>query len=198
MYRHVSVVLAALALVVLIGCGKPPDTEKQTAEAAMQAAKSAEAEQYAPEAYRLAMDTLNVAQATKQEVDSKFALFRSYGKAKQLFLSAQALADSARAMAQVEKERVRAEVVEMMTTAQTAIDNATRALESAPRGKGSKADIEMIKLDLASVNAGFAEARADLNAEKFLVAKGKLEAVTAKAESIIKEIEAAKAKKMGR
>ncbi len=197
MFKRVSIVLAVIALLLVVGCSKPPETEMQNANNAITAAKTAEAEQYAPDAYRIAADTLNAANAAKTEQDSKFALFRSYGKSKDMYVAAQALAEKAVTEAQAEKEKVRLAVMDMLTKAQADIDAATKALDKAPRGKGSKADIELIKADLAGVNTGYAEAKADFDAGKFLVAKGKLETVMAKAQSIITEIDAAKAKKAG-
>jgi hypothetical protein len=197
-FKRVSIVLAVLALLLVVGCSKPPEPEMQNTQAAMQAAKAAEAEQYAPQSFRTAMDTLNAAKAAKEEQDSKFSLFRSYGKSKAMFVSAQSLMEKATGDAQAEKERVKAQVMEMMTNAQAAIDAATIALEKAPRGKGSKADIEMIKNDLTAVNTAFAEAKAEFDAGKFLASRAKLESVMAKAQAIINEIEQAKAKKMGK
>lgn len=197
MFKRVSLSLAALALLLVAGCSKAPVAEMQNSQAAFDAAVAAEVEQYAPEAYRMAKDTLDAAQAAKQEQDSKFALLRSYGKSKEMFVAAQALADKAKTEAIAEKERVKAEVTEMITTAQAEIDKATAALASAPRGKGDKADIELIKGDLASVTTAFAEAKADFDGGKYLTAKAKVEAVITKAQSISAEIEAAKAKKKG-
>ena len=198
MYKRVALVLAAVGLLLVVGCSKPPEMEMQNTDTAMQTARSAEAEQYAPQAYRVAMDTLNAAQAAKQEQDSKFALFRSYGKSKQMFISAQGLADKAAAEARAEKERMRAEVADLITRVQAAVDAATAALDAAPVGKGNKADIELIRNDLASINQGFADAKNDFTAEKFIQAKSKLEAVMNRATGIISEIEAAIAKKSGK
>ncbi len=198
MFKRISIILAALALFLVAGCSKAPEAEMQNADTAMQAAVTAEAEQYAPQSYQIAMDTLNAAKAAKTEQDSKFALFRSYGKSKQMFIAAQALSEKATTDAQAEKERVRQEVMGMMTQVQAVIDSATVALAKAPRGKGSKADIELIKADLDAVNNGFAAAKADFDGGKFLAAKAKFEAVANKARGIIGQIEAAKAKKAGK
>lgn len=198
MFKRVSIILAALALFLVAGCSKAPEAEMQNADTAMQSAVTAEAEQYAPQSYQIAMDTLNAAKAAKTEQDSKFALFRSYGKSKQMFIAAQALSEKATTDAQAEKERVRQEVMGMMTQVQAVIDSATVALAKAPRGKGSKADIELIKADLDAVNSGFAAAKADFDGGKFLAAKAKFEAVANKAQGIIAQIEAAKAKKAGK
>jgi hypothetical protein len=162
---------------------------------AIDAAKMAEAQDYALDAYRVAQDTLNAAMALKQEADGKFALFRSYGKSKEMFMRAQTLANEAATKAAEEKERVRVEVTEMMTQAKTLLDSANDALKKAPRGKGSKADIELIKTDLAAAQTAFDDANMDFNNGKFKAAKAKLEAMMQKANMVIQEVDRARGKK---
>jgi len=197
MFKRIVVIMTLLALPLLIGCSKAPETEMQNAQAAIQSAQTAQAEQYAPEAYQMAMDTLNAATAAKQEQDGKFSLFRSYGKSKEMFLAAQALADRAATAAAAEKERVKGEVATLMAETQTLLENATKALAGAPKGKGSKADIELLKNDLAAATTAFEEAKADIQAENYLAAKAKFETVKAKAQGVIDDVEKAKAKKAG-
>jgi hypothetical protein len=198
MFKRFAVVFAIFALLVFIGCAKPPEQEIQKANTTIEAARSAEAEEYVPDAFQVAMDTLRAAEAAKTEADGKFALFRSYGKAKALYISAEALANQAVTAAAEEKERVKAEVTDLLTQAKTVIDSANVALSKAPKGKGSKADIELIKNDLAAAQASFDEANNDFNAGKYKVAKAKVEAAMQKAGAVIQEIEQAKAKKMGK
>jgi len=193
-----SIILIAFAALILVGCGKPPEAEMAAANTAFNAAKTAEAEQYVPKVYRVAMDSLNAANAMKTQQDAKFALFRSYSKAKALYVKSEAMAKQAEADAKVEKERVKALVTDLFTQAQTAIDDATNALKKAPRGKGSKADIEMISNDLNSVVASRDDAMKDFTAGKYLVAKPKVEAVIQRAKRIVDEIAAATAKKTGK
>jgi hypothetical protein len=144
------------------------------------------------------MDTLNAANAAKQEADGKFALFRSYSKAKALYVSADALAAKAVEDAAAEKERVKQEVTGLLTQAKAVLDSANQALAKAPKGKGSKADIELIKNDLAAAQASFDDANNDFNAGKYKIAKSKVEAAMMKAQSVIDQIAEAKAKKMGK
>jgi len=198
MFKRVAVVFVVFALLALVSCAKAPEQEIQKANSSMEAARTAEAEEYAPDAFQVAMDTLNAANAAKTEADGKFALFRSYGKAKELFVRAEGLANEAATAAQTEKERVRAEVTELITQAQTVLDSANAALKKAPKGKGSKADIELIKNDLTAAQAGFDEGQADFNTGKYKAAKAKIEAAMQKAQAVISEIEQAKAKKMGK
>jgi ElaB/YqjD/DUF883 family membrane-anchored ribosome-binding protein len=198
MFKRIAVVFVVFALLALVSCAKAPEQEIQKANSSMEAARTAEAEEYAPDAFQVAMDTLNAANAAKTEADGKFALFRSYGKAKELFVRAEGLANEAATAAQTEKERVRAEVTELITQAQTVLDSANAALKKAPKGKGSKADIELIKNDLTAAQAGFDEGQADFNTGKYKAAKAKIEAAMQKAQAVISEIEQAKAKKMGK
>lgn len=189
------IVLAGLVLLSLVGCGKPPEAEMQKANASMDAAKAAEAEQYVPDSYRTAMDTLNAAMAEKQQQDSKFALFRSYGKAKGLYIKADSLAAKAASDAAAEKERVKAQVSDMLAQAKAAIDSANAALAKAPRGKGSKADIELMKSDIAGAQTGYDDAMNDFNAGKYLQARTKVQAVVERANKVSADIATAFAKK---
>jgi hypothetical protein len=197
MLKRYVVVFAIFALLVFIGCAKPPEQEIQKANTAIEAARTAEAEEYIPDAFQVAMDTLRAAEAAKTEADGKFALFRSYGKSKALYISAEALANQAVTAAAEEKERVKAEVTNLLTQAEAVLDSANAALKKAPRGKGSKADIELIKSDLAVAQTSFDEANNDFNAGKYKVAQAKVKAAMQKARAVIDEITQAKTKKMG-
>ena len=198
MLKRIALIFAALTLLaIMVGCGKAPEAEMQNANAAMEAAKMAEAETYAGELFNAAQDTLNSAMAAKQEQDSKFALFRSYGKAKEGFVAAEQMFNNAATEAAAEKERVRVQVEQMMVEVKAVVDSAVMALQKAPRGKGSKADIELIKTDLAAVQAQLVEAEADFATGKFMAVKSKLEAVAQKARAIIDEIAVASGKKVG-
>ncbi len=196
--RTLVMVLAVMALPLIWGCSKPPELEMQKANTSIQAAMTAEAEEYAAQSLTVARDTLNSAMAMKEEQDGKFALFRSYGKAKAQFVRAEALAQKAATDAAAEKERVRQEVADMLTQTRAALDAAKVALDAAPVGKGNRADIELIKNDLLTINTAFDEARAEFDGGKFKSAKAKVEAVMARATSITAEIAAAAEKKAGR
>lgn len=199
MFKRVSLALAALFLLALIaGCSKAPEAEMQAANQAIEAARTAEAEAYAPAAWRTAQDTLQAANAAKTEQDGKFALFRSYGKSKEMFVAAQQLANAASAAAETEKEKVKQEVIGLLSQAKAGIDAATAALAKAPKGKDTKAELELIKADLDGLTPAYADAEADFNGGKYLSARTKIQGVIQKAQSITDEIAAAAAKKAGK
>jgi hypothetical protein len=198
MLKRLALVIVALTLLALIvGCSKAPEAEIQKAQASMEAARTAEAETYVPDSWRAANDTMNTAMAAKQEQDSKFALFRSYGKSKAMFVKADEMFTSVAADAATEKEKVRLQVTQMLVDAKAVMDSANMALQKAPRGKGSRADLELIKNDLTAVQTALTDAETDFNNGKFLVARAKIENVVQRAHSIMDEIANAAAKKAG-
>jgi hypothetical protein len=195
MKKVVSVGLLALTVLLFVGCSKPPEAEMNSAKTALDQAKAAEAEQYAQAEYAAARDSLNAANAAKKAQDEKFALFRSYNATKAMYQRAEASANAAAAKAKSEKERWRAEVGTLMTATQEKLAAAEEAVNNAPVGKGNKADIELIKSDLASVKTAYDGAVADYNAGKYISAKSKFEIVSQRAQTIMDEVAAASAKK---
>jgi len=186
--------LALLALPLLIwGCSKPPEVEMQKAQAALAAAKAAEAQQYAPRSLAAAQDTLNAAMAEKQQQDAKFVLFRRYEKSRQQMVRAEGLAQKAEADAKAEKERVRQEVSSQLSMAASELEAVKVAFQNAPKGKGNKAELALIEAELQSVEAPYAEAKAEFDAGRFLTAKPKVAAVREQIKRINDEIAAAAA-----
>jgi len=198
MFKRVALVLVALALLAFVGCAKAPEAEMQKANSAIEAARTAEAETYAPESFRVANDTINAAMAAKQEADGKFSLFRSYTKAKEMFVRADELANKAAADAATEKENVRIQVGQKLLDVKAVLDSAQVALNKAPRGKGTKADIALFKSDLDAAGAAYAEADADYAGGKYMIARTKLDGVLERARAVMQQIEVAKAKKMAK
>jgi hypothetical protein len=194
MFKHVISISVALTLLMVIGCSKVPETELTATDNAIQAAVKAEADKYAPAEYQMAMDTLNAAKAAIEEQKSKFALFRSYDKSRKLLEASQKFADDAAAQAVTGKEQVQKEVTAMMAQADTLITKAGTALKNAPRGKGSNADLALIKNDLAAAQATQTDAVNDFKNGDFLSAKAKFQAAITKAENIINEIGTAKSR----
>jgi len=191
MKKLAPIVVVMLGLMVLAGCSKPPEMEMSAANSAIDLAKKAEAEIYAPAAYRTAMDTINAATAAKKEQDGKFALFRSYTKCKEQFIRAEALAKKAEADGKAEKARMKEEVSKLLGLAAGEIAAADSALAKAPVGKGNKADIELLKGDLSAIQSSYQDAQADFNVEKLHAAKSKLDVIRKKTQALVSEIELA-------
>lgn len=186
--RKVLLAVIAISLVVMAGCSKPPDAEMAAANSAINNAKAAEAEQYAPQAFRMLSDSLNAANAKKTEQDGKFALFRSYGESKALFEKVATMSTDVIAQANAEKERVKQEVAGMMTEIKGMLDSAMVLLDKAPKGKDNKAELELIKNDLTNLGSEYTVAEGDFNGGKYLVARTKFESIKSRIANITAEI----------
>lgn len=188
MLKNMTLGVAIVAMFAFAGCSQPPDAEMASAQTALQAAQTAEAADYAPEAFKMLQDSLNAVMAMKTLEDEKFALFRSYSGVKDGFVGAEALAKNVASQAAQAKEAMMNEVTTMMATVQAQLDTTAAMVAKAPVGKGNKAEIELIKTDLASVQASMADAAADFQNGKYKAAKAKLEAVMSNATRITGEI----------
>jgi hypothetical protein len=199
MKKTIIAVLWIAPLLFLAGCAEPPKAEADAASAAVTAAKTAEADQYATQAYNAARDTLNAAMAAIKEQDGKFALFRNYDAAKAQLAKADEMAKQAATAAAAEKERLKAELTGMQEQLMASLAAADSALAKAPVGKGNKADIELIKGDLSAARAAYDSAVNEFTQGKYLSARTKMQTVQQRVASIMGEItkaeEMAKGKK---
>lgn len=198
--RSAKLLLPLLSLLILVmaGCAKPPQVDIDAAKAAIDGAVAAEAKDYAGSSLQAANDAWATLQTELTAQESKFALFRSYKKAKEMAAAAKAAGEKATADANAQKEKVKAECQTMMTGAQTAIDEAKALLEKAPKGKGEKEAIEALKAELTGAETSLADANAAFSSGKFLQARSKLQAVMNAANDVKTQVQAAIDAKMGK
>lgn len=184
-----------LAVLVLVGCAKPPQAEIDEAKGAVQTAVSAEASDYAGDSLRAAQDAVAQLDQELKAQEEKFALFRSYKKASELAAAAKSAGEKAEADAKAGKEAARQAAESMMAEATTLLTEVKEMLDKAPKGKGTAADLEMMKSDLAGVESSLADAQNSFNAEKYLEAKSKIEAAMSGANGVKSALEQAMAAK---
>ena len=191
--RNKSVVTGLLVLTVLgmAACSKPPEQAMQAGSAALEEAKAAGAETYAPDALQKAQDALNRAEAEKKAQDEKFVLFRSYKSSEEMYAQAKVELDAATQAAAAGKELAQADATAAIEAANAALASANEALAAAPKSKDSKADLELWANDLSTYATTVTEAEAALASEDYLGAKSQAESVTAKATEISASIQAA-------
>jgi hypothetical protein len=178
-------------LVLFAGCAKAPQVEIDGARAALEAAKTAEAAEYAPRALASAQDAINAMDAELTAQQKKFALFRSYKKAKELIAAAKTAGDQAAQTAATEKEKARQEATNLIAQAKASLEEAKTMLAKAPRGKGSQADIKALESDLAGAEMAVTEAETVFATGKFLQAKAKANAAMQNVQNVKNAIQAA-------
>ena len=182
----------AALLVLLTGCDSPPASELDAARQAVETARAAEAETYAPEEHGKASATLKEAEAEIAVQDDSFALTRSYDRVRELLSRAASEAEAAHAATGENKIKVKGQAEAANEAAQAAIENAQGMLRKAPRrGKAARESVAALEADVASAEATLAGAQQAYDAGKYMDALNQFGAVKRKADGVSSEIEQA-------
>ncbi len=196
MKNKVLMGLAAVAMVaVLSSCGKKPQAEIDATNAAIEAAKVAEAPVYVPAEFAAVQDSMNAINADVAAQESK--LFKKFGPSKAKLVTTLALAKQVAVNAGVKKEEVKKEVETSMTDIKAVMEENTTLMKKAPRGKEGAAVLEAMKTDMATIEATVAEAQALYDKGTFMDALNKVKAAKEKAVGINTELKDAIAKVKG-
>lgn len=185
--------LVAACLLVVVGCAKPPETEIQMARSAIEAAKSADAGEYAQASLSRAEDAMRALEAELKVQEEKMGLFRSYKEAIAKAADVKAAAEQAATDAAAGKEQARVESENAIASAQGTIDATKMLVENAPAGKGTAADIAALKSDLMAAEATLADAQSAHDGGRFKDATAKAMAASSSADQVKMAIEAAMA-----
>jgi len=187
-----ALILMVAATVLLTGCQKPPDAEMQAATQAIEAAKQGEAEKYAQTELSAATTTMDQA---RQEIEAQKAKWMpNYDKAKELITQAKTQGDQAKDAAIAGKEKAKNEANQAIADAKAMAEQTEAALKTAPKGKGTKADLEMMQKDLEGIRTSIADAEAKLGSEDYNAARDAANAAKDNAKKIQDDIVAAHGK----
>lgn len=196
MKNKVLMGLAAIAMVaVLSSCGKVPQAEIDATNAAIEAAKTAEAAVYVPTEFAAVQDSMNAINAAVEAQKSK--LFKKFGPIKEKLAATQTLAKQVATNAATKKEEVKAEVTSLLTSIKTVTDENKTLVTKAPRGKEGAAVLEQIKSEMTTIDASAAEAQGLFDKGSYMDALSKIKAASDQANSINTELKDAIAKAKG-
>lgn len=176
------------AALLFTSCAKPPQAEIDAAKAALEQAKTAQADKYVEADFLAVQDSLNAVMVEVEAQSSK--LFKSYGKAKEKLVVITTQATELVAKTEVRKEEIKTEVAAAQTAVAALLEEDNALLAKAPKGKEGKEAIEAIKLDLAGITASVAEVDGLLASGDLLGAQTKINAAQQKATEINTELKA--------
>jgi hypothetical protein len=169
-FRWCSLLCSALlAILVLAACGEPPDKEMHQAQGAIDAARAAGAETYAPDEYKAAVDALARAQDAVSQRDYRLALNNALDSRERAQNAAKVAADQ-KAAARSAAERLLADVT-------SAIAVTAARLQAAEAARAPKSATEPVKEALASARQATEDAGNALASQDYLGAKARLEGV---------------------
>ena len=156
-------VLAALLVVGLFACAKPPQAEIDAAKAAVaRAAANSDIVTYAPAALARAQDALSRMQT---ELTAK-----KYDKVKTLALEASAAAEKAGTEAIANKEKVKADAVALIAAMKKALPEAQKTVAAAKRIPKTGLNFTVLAKTLSDAKATLATADADYANGDFMAA----------------------------
>jgi len=168
--KYAKHVLAALLILGLFACAKPPQAEIDAAKAAVaKAAANSDVVTYGPEALAKAQDALSRMQT---ELTAKH-----YDKVKTLALEASAAAEKAISEALANKEKVKADAAALIAAMKKALPEAEKTIAAAKRIPRTGLDFSALAKALAGAKTSLAAAEADQANGNFMAAWNKASAV---------------------
>ena len=163
-------VFAALLILGLFACAKPPQAEIDAAKAAVaKAAANSDVVTYAPELLARAQDALSRMQA---ELTAK-----KYDKVKTLALEASAAAEKAITEAVANKQKVKADAAALIAAMKKAIPDAEKTIAAAKRIPRTGLDFAALARAIAGARSSLTAAEADQANGNFMAAFNKASAV---------------------
>ncbi len=188
--------LALIVVFAFTSCAKQPTQLMDQAKAALQSVIDAKGGIYAKDELNKLQGELQAALDAVTAQAKKF--FKKYGPAKEMLNKVVTDAESVKALIPARIAEAKAAAENSLNEAKAAVEQAKALLEKAPKGKGTKADIEAMKADLAGLETAMGDVQTSLTAEDYFGAKDKAEAIKTKAAAIVEQINAAIAKIKGR
>ncbi len=173
-------VLLACAL-VCSACISPPDKEMNQARGAIEAARAAGAEQYAPEAYRAAVAALKRSEDAVQQ--------RDYRQALNSALDSREQAENAAREAANQKAVVRSQAERELHDLQPIIDQAQGRLKAAEASRTRRRAVQGDRKTIQDAEASVQKARAAMTREDYLGARDAIRGVSDQLQAAIRHIE---------
>lgn len=178
----------AIALFVFSGCAKVPQAEIDNANVAIEAAKTAQADVYVPEAFAALQDSMNVAVTSIEAKKSK--LFKSYKNEKAQLINVVAISEDVKAKTEARINELKAEIQQTLTDITTIVEENKTLISQAPKGKGGSTVLMAIKAEIATIETSAAEVQAAVGTESFIATLDKAKAVKEQASNINNELKA--------
>jgi uncharacterized protein (DUF3084 family) len=142
--------LAAVAIVAFLSsCGKEPVAQENALKAAIDSAKTLQADVYVPVEFTAVQDSLKDCMTKIEAAKSK--MFKKFGPAKAKLEASLVLAKQVAVDATAKKEEVKKQVETLMTEIKTVSEENKKLFVKAPRGKEGAQVLEAMKADMATI-----------------------------------------------
>jgi Domain of unknown function (DUF4398) len=174
--------IAVLLALALAGCSEPPQKEIDQAQAALDAAKAADADTYAPDEYHAAATAL---QKSHTSVDQ-----RDYREALNFAIDARQRAGEAAKQAGIAKGHTRATAEKLVTECSTRVSQLDTDIKVAEQARVAPRDLRSAKTTLADAEKTLQETRRSMEAGKYAEVASALTEVRRKLDAAIAAVDA--------
>jgi hypothetical protein len=176
-----SRLLPVFLTLLAAACGDPPTKEMNQAQGAIDAARAAGAEQFAPEEFQGAVGAL---QRSYDAVDQ-----RDYRQALALALDARERAQDAAKSGADAKARTRSDVARLVHVAELALESTEKAVHAAPATASSQ--LAHAESEMTRAKAAIDEAQAALARDDYAAVRAAVDGLPERLTKIASEINAA-------
>lgn len=166
--RRVCVLLCTVPLLVLAACSEPPQKEIDRAQGAIDAARAAGAEQYAPDPFTAATTALQLSHEAVQQRDYRLALSRALDASERAQEAAKQAADG--------KSRARSESETAVNATTAALNQLESRLKAATAARISAHELTPPTRVATDAAAALQKARAALLAGNYIEAGSAIKA----------------------
>lgn len=181
---RLSVLLCTMALLVLTaGCSEPPQKEIDRAQQAIDAARAAGAEHYAPETFAAATDALKQSHEAVDQRDYRLALSRAVDASDRAQDAAREAADN--------KAKARRETEATINAANAALMQLEARIKTAEEVHVPTREIAPARATAKDASGALQKARAALSAEDLTGARAAVDGLEEDIRSEIRVVEAA-------
>jgi len=187
MKNKILIGLAAIAMVAFLSsCGKAPQDKIDAVNAAIESAKTAQADVYVPAEFAAVQDSMKSIMTSVETQKSK--LFKNFKDVAVKLDATLAAAQAVQTSAVTRKEEVKKEVEALMAGIKPVIEENKKLFARAPRGKEGAQVLEQMKSELATVEASVTEAQGMYDSGAYMDANNKLKAAKETADKINGEL----------
>ncbi len=183
-----SVLSLGLLVVFATGCQKAPQAQLDLAQAAVDSAKSVEADKYIPAEFNAIQDSLNMVMTNIETINSQSFWKRNYKTSAAQLDAVIAASNTAVTNAVAKKAEVKAKVETSLAEAAALLAEDNALMLKAPKGKEGKAALEAIQQDLTAIESSITESTTLYNSGEYWSANDKITAAIEKANSIKQEL----------
>ncbi len=182
-----SLSLLSLTVLLLASCGKLPQAEIDSANLALEDAKTAQADIYVPADYAVVNDSLKAALELVETEKSN--VFKNFDLAKVKLQQVVTLANDAKQKVEVRKAELKVEIDTLLVSVKNTIDIDNLLVAKAPKGKEGKSALDEIKAEITTVASWVEQADSLYQQGNLVPAVDKLNAAKQKALGLKTELE---------